>query len=329
MGTSLTLLNGCGYWPEWRQQAGTEGVTIESIKKGEDVFEYVNRVAKRWDLSLYRQIIGAANNFKEGDQAIGVAAANASSRQNARMLLANTKVGSLMSQSLYSDAIYDFIHATSHIGKYTAMEGWTMGRLKEFILSAPEAEIKTMMPGLTSDVIGCVVKLMNNEELISVGQKVFNPLPGSQIGSKGYMGARIQPNSPTDNIEDIRWQVFNAWSYAVGDLVLGTNPVSSAPKSVAKVEAALKDILDTFGLQDTLPNCVLAHIDVQAEVEAFQPGSTGIWFQSLAGTVAANQTFDVTIEKNAEACSCPDGPLWIVCRNRARCRLYKWAWRRL
>lgn len=54
-----------------------------------------------------------------------------------------------------------------------------------------------------SDVIACVVKLMSNEELIQVGQTVFNPLPGSNIGAKGYMGARIQPNSPTDNPEDV------------------------------------------------------------------------------------------------------------------------------
>ncbi|MEM8908781.1 MAG: ethanolamine ammonia-lyase subunit EutB, partial [Bacteroidota bacterium] len=125
-------------------------------------------------------------------------------------------------------------------------------------------------------------------------------LPGSQIGSKGYMGARIQPNSPTDHTDDIQMQVFCGWSYAVGDLVLGTNPVSSTPESVAKIESVLFDLITTFGLEDVLPNCVLAHIDVQAEVEKRQPGTTGIWFQSLAGTVKANQTFDVTIDKMYE-----------------------------
>jgi ethanolamine ammonia-lyase large subunit len=138
---------------------------------------------------------------------------------------------------------------------------------------------------------------MNNDELILVGQKVFNPLPDSKIGSKGYLSARMQPNSPTDNTEDISWQVFDAWAYGVGDLVLGTNPVSSEPDSVARIENALFDIISTFKLREALPNCVLSHIDIQAEVEEMQPGTTGIWFQSLAGTVKANQTFDVTIEK--------------------------------
>jgi ethanolamine ammonia-lyase large subunit len=107
----------------------------------------------------------------------------------------------------------------------------------------------------------------------------------------------VQPNSPTDHEDDIVWQVFDAWSYAVGDLVLGTNPVSSEPESVARIEKALFNILNTFGLGETMPNCVLAHIDVQAEAEKIYPGTTGIWFQSLAGTVEANKTFDVTIDK--------------------------------
>lgn len=149
------------------------------------------------------------------------------------------------------------------------------------------------MPSLSSDSVACVVKLMTNAELISMGKKIFNPLLNSQIGSKGYMGARVQPNSPTDHPEDIVWQVFDAWVYAVGDVVLGTNPVSSDPSSVSAIAPALYDILTTFGLEKTLPNWVLSHIDIQAEAEAMCPGTTGIWFQSLAGTTNANQTFNI------------------------------------
>ena len=110
------------------------------------------------------------------------------------------------------------------------------------------------------------------------------------------MGARVQPNSPTDNLDDIRWQVFNAWAYGVGDVVLGNNPVSSELESIAAIETTLKDILETFGLQDVLPQCVLSHIDLQAAVEASDPGSTALWFQSLGGTESANDTFDLTTQ---------------------------------
>jgi ethanolamine ammonia-lyase large subunit len=76
---------------------------------------------------------------------------------------------------------------------------------------------------LSSDAIACVTKLISNSDLMAVCSKVFNPLPGSKIGARGYLVARIQPNSPTDNVEDIRWQVLNAWAYAVGDVLLGLN----------------------------------------------------------------------------------------------------------
>lgn len=270
---------------------------IGTPMNNEDVFSYIKRVNGKFDLTLYRKVIGSANHFKEGDLAQGVAALNENSRINARILLSNTKISDLSQRPLFSDEIYTLIVNTTDQKVINSISNLTIGELKSFILEKPESEIRSIMPGLSSDIIAMVVKLMSNEELITIGQKVFNPLPGSNLGAKGYMSARIQPNSPTDHPDDIMMQVFDGWSYAVGDLILGTNPVSSEPESVAKIESVLHDILTTFGLETVLPNCVLSHIDVQAEVEILYPGTTGIWFQSLAGTVKANMTFDVTIDK--------------------------------
>ena len=284
------------------EQPLSSGVHLKAPLEKEDVFAYIRRMCGDFNLTLYRQIVGAANEFKEGDLTVGVAAANETSRSHARALLECTTLGDLRAHSLYTDGIYQLIAESTETMHH--IESMTLFDLKSFVLSRPEDEIKLIMPGLTSDVVACLVKIMSNDELIQCGQKIFNSLPGSNIGAKGYMSARIQPNSPTDNTDDIMWQVFDGFSYAVGDVVLGTNPVSSEPSSVAKIAATLSDVISTFGLQGTLPHCVLAHIDVQAEAQAQQPPSssqatsmTGIWFQSLAGTVGANQTFDVTIEK--------------------------------
>jgi len=273
----------------------SNGVLLQKPKEAEDIFRYIIRMQGQPDPTLFRQILGAANAFKEGDLTLGVAAADEASRLHARSLLANTTLEDFNQHVIFQDDIQTLIQLGTQRNKEVA--SWTFGELKAFVLTEPEAEVKRIMPALNSDTIACLVKLMSNEELIAVGQKVFNPLPNSKIGSKGYLSARVQPNSPTDNIDDICWQVFDAWSYAVGDLLLGTNPVSSEPASVAAIEKALYDILTTFGLEETLPNCVLSHIDIQAEVEEAHPGTTGIWFQSLAGTVNANQTFDVTVKK--------------------------------
>jgi len=118
----------------------------------------------------------------------------------------------------------------------------------------------------------------------------------------------VQPNSPTDNPDDIRWQVFDAFAYGVGDVVLGTNPVSSEVESVAAIEATLADIATTFGVQEHLPHCVLAHIDVQAEAEAQAPNTTGIWFQSIAGNDEANATFDISVQSMRDHAAKRSGP---------------------
>jgi ethanolamine ammonia-lyase large subunit len=272
-------------------------VTIKEVTPGEDVFAYINEVNGSFDQTLYQQVIGASNAFKEGDVTIGVGADDETTRQYARTLLANTKIKDLYEHPLLADDLQRLIWQTTDQAQYEKVKGWTIGELKEFLLTKSEAEIKGIMHGLTSEAIGCVPKLMSNEELIALNQKIFNPLPGTKIGAKGYLSARLQPNSPTDNPDDIVWEVFDGFSYAVGDIVIGTNPVDSQVESVAAVEKALKDVVDTFKLQEVVPWCVLSHIDVQAEVAKKYPGSVATMFQSLAGTDDCNKTFDVTVEK--------------------------------
>ena len=273
------------------------GVSVGETALGEDLFSYVQRQSGSFDLQLYRQLLGAANDFKEGDESLGLAASDEASRANARTLLARTRLGAFNKQPIFEDALSQYIAQSVDPQLAAQLADWTFGKLKAHLLSANEDEIKEIMPGLSSDVIACVVKLMTNDELITVGAKVFNPLPGSQVGARGYLGARVQPNSPTDNPQDIQWQVFNAFSFAVGDTLLGTNPVSSEVESVTAIELALADVLQTFNLQDIMPHCVLAHADVQAEVESQHPGATALWFQSLAGVEDANETFDISVEK--------------------------------
>ena len=283
-----------------RLQAATSpapGVAVSGLLPGEDLFGYIGRQRGAFAEDLYKQLLGAANEFKEGDAAQDIHAADEASRRNARILLGNARIGDLRAHAFHTDAVFMLAEEAVDAAAAAKISSWRLRELKDFLLGAEEEELRPLLAGLSSDVIACLVKLMSNQELIALGAKVFNPLPGSKIGSKGYLGARVQPNSPTDHVDDIRWQVFCGWSYAVGDLMLGTNPVSSDRDSVAAIEKALQEVLATFGLTETLPHCVLAHIDVQAAAEAAYPGSTALYFQSLGSTVAANGTFDVTVDK--------------------------------
>jgi ethanolamine ammonia-lyase large subunit len=270
------------------------GYTLEMTKSGEDVFAYIKRIKGHFDVDLYRQILGAANEFKEGDQIIGVAAKDDATRIMARELLSNTRISAIVSHPLLNDDLQLLINTSLNVNESNKVSGWTLGELKQFVLTDDPAKVKATSAGLSSEVIACVVKLMSNDELILAGSRIFSPLPGSNIGAKGYLGARLQPNSPTDNTDDIFFQVLDGWSYGVGDVVLGTNPVSSNTDSILAIELTLKDILHTFGLEEVMPHCVLSHIDLQAEVEAANPGTTGIWFQSIAGSDSANATFDIS-----------------------------------
>ena len=276
------------------------GPSVQNLPEGfenEDLIAYVHRIAGGWDVDWYRRVLGAANEYKEGDEILGVSARTPAERQLARKLLEQTTLEQIDSHRPFEDKMHSVLALAQAKTQTQQIQTWKLVELKAFLLEQSEQEIHAIRPGLSSDSIACVVKLMSNQELIEVGRKVFNPLPGSQLGSQGYMGARIQPNSPTDHPDDIRWQVFNAFAYAVGDVLVGTNPVSSEQDSVALVESTLKEILDTFEISSTIPHCVLAHIDIQAALELSQPGSTALWFQSIAGSDAANATFDVTVDK--------------------------------
>jgi ethanolamine ammonia-lyase large subunit len=287
--------------------AAATRVSVADVRDGEDIFAWLTRVHPGDDVTKYRQVLGAANPFKEGDEAQGLAAIDESSRANSRRLLANTRLLSLLAHPILQDEVVGFADSQVDAAVQRRIERWTCGDLARHLLEQPEPAIKAIMPGLASDVIACVVKLLSNDDLIAVGRKVFTPLPGSKVGAAGYLGARIQPNSPTDDPEDIVMQVLDGWSYAVGDVVLGTNPVSSDVEQVAAIEIALRDLLKTFGLETVLPHCVLAHVDVQAEVEKRFPGATALWFQSLGGVADANAVFDISVEKMRKHASARTG----------------------
>ena len=92
-------------------------------------------------------------------------------------------------------------------------------------------------------------------------------------------------------------QVLNAFSFGVGDVLIGTDPVDGRPESIAAVETALRDVVRAFGLTDTLPWCVLGHIDAQAQVARSDPHLVPLMFQSLAGTDSCLRTFDLSVDK--------------------------------
>lgn len=56
--------------------AGSAKAELPAPLSNEDAIGYVHRIAGRWDIDLYRKVLGAANEYKEGDEIIGIAASS-------------------------------------------------------------------------------------------------------------------------------------------------------------------------------------------------------------------------------------------------------------
>ena len=169
------------------QPGDSPGVSLATALEKEDVFAYLQRTVGQFDAKRYKQILGSANPFKEGDQIVGVAAADDQSRTTARALLSATRVDQIEAHPPLEDQLYRLLTRSRDLLAAKKTKSLTLGELKQFLLREPEPQIQAIMPGLSSDVIGCLVKLMTDAELIEVGRKIFNPLPGSQIGAQGYL----------------------------------------------------------------------------------------------------------------------------------------------
>jgi ethanolamine ammonia-lyase large subunit len=115
--------------------------------------------------------------------------------------LANTRIKDLYAHPLFEDNLQKLLWLTTDQAQHAKVKDRTLGELKEFLLTKSEDEIKGIMFGLTSDTIGCVPKLMSNEELTKVGQTVFNPLPGTKVQSILFPRQIQHPGLPLISLE--------------------------------------------------------------------------------------------------------------------------------
>jgi ethanolamine ammonia-lyase large subunit len=118
------------------------------------------------------------------------------------------------------------------------------------------------------------------------------------LGLPGRFSTRLQPNHPTDDPQGIAAGVLDGLLMGSGDAVIGINPATDSPRTVA----TLLELLDRLRLAWEIPMqaCVLAHVTTQ--LDALRAGApVDLVFQSIAGTQAANASFGVTLPLLDEA----------------------------
>src|SRR3954468_7845683 len=232
-----------------------------------------------------RQTFVLANAFKEGDRLVG-GTDDPLVRREAQRAIASLRVAEITSLAFVDDGISDALERSLDRRVLAEVSGLTVERLKATLLGAGGAGwIRVHRPGLRSEVIAAVVKVMTDAELSTVARSVFNPLPGdgTTIGAASHFGSRIQPNSPGDNDDEIPLSIFEGLTHGCGDVIIGLNPASDDVDTIVHLEALLRRVVERLQLPTRY--CVLSDIVKQTHCRERAPVDVG--FQSLAGTSKA------------------------------------------
>ncbi|WP_342433894.1 ethanolamine ammonia-lyase subunit EutB [Neobacillus sp. FSL H8-0543] len=264
----------------------------------------ITLINKTYQFSSLKDILAKANEEKSGDQLAGIAANDAQERLAARHLLSELTINDIRNNPVLApeeDEVSRLIETSINEKIYQSMSNWTIRELREMILSEQTTnnEISRLRRGLTSEMVAAVTKIMSNMDLIQAASKIeVITQCNYPIGFKGTLAGRAQPNHPTDNIQGIKASMFEAFSYGIGDAVIGVNPVIDTADSVKQILQMTREEIDRF--QIPTQNCVLAHVTTQ--MRAIRNGApSDLLFQSLAGTEEGNKAFGISVDLLNEA----------------------------
>ncbi len=233
----------------------------------------------------YLQIFTLANEFKEGDLLVG-GTTDEQTRQAARQQLAAFRLGDINRIVFVEDEVSETLMRSLNQRLAAEIAHLTLAELKERLLRPDAANfVRQYQTALASETIAAVVKLMSNKELAQVSHKIFNPLTDERhaIGSSSHFGARIQPNSPGDDEEEILFSILEGLSYGCGDVILGLNPASDDVETIIRLEQLLQSVVERLQLPTRY--CVLS--DIVKQTTARGRCKVDVGFQSLAGTSKA------------------------------------------
>ncbi|MFC0187419.1 ethanolamine ammonia-lyase subunit EutB [Fictibacillus aquaticus] len=243
-----------------------------------------------------KEVMAKANEEKSGDRLAGVAADTVQERIAAKQVLSELTLQQIRENPLLApeeDEVSRIIEEQVNEKIYGTIKNWSVLELREYILSdeTSGSDILRASRGMNSEMIAAVTKLMSNLDLVHGANKIEVVTKCNiELGRKGTLSSRLQPNHPTDNVDGMLASLKEGLSYGVGDAVIGINPVDDSVESVKRLLHATKDFMDRWKVPTQ--NCVLAHVTTQ--MKAIEQGAPAdMIFQSIAGTEAANRSFGI------------------------------------
>jgi ethanolamine ammonia-lyase large subunit len=249
-------------------------------------------------------VLAKANEEKSGDRLAGVAAASATERIAAKLVLSEVTLAELREHPAVpydDDAVTRLIQDDLNLPIYETVKSWTVSRLREHVLdeNVSGEDLLRLSRGLTSEMIAACAKLMSNLDLIVAARKIRVVVHANNtLGLPGRLSIRLQPNHPSDSIEGILASLKEGLSFGAGDAVLGINPVTDSPERTREILDATHRFIEEWRVPTQ--NCCLAHVTTQ--MKALERGAKlHLMFQSIAGTEKAMTSFGVTLPLLQEA----------------------------
>lgn len=244
-------------------------------------------------------LLAKASPLRSGDVLAGVAASSNEERIAAQMVLADVPLSQFLNEAIIpyeTDEVTRLIIDTHDSASFTTIQSFTVGNLRDWLLSdhADTISLQKVSSALTPEMVAAVSKLMRNQDLILVAQKIevitkFR----NTIGLKGHLSTRLQPNHPTDSLKGIAASMVDGLMYGSGDAVIGINPATDSPKTAS----ALLHLIDGLRLKFEIPiqSCILTHITTSIDLIA-KNAPVDLVFQSIAGTQKANESFGINLQ---------------------------------
>ncbi|HEY1584537.1 MAG TPA: ethanolamine ammonia-lyase subunit EutB, partial [Polyangia bacterium] len=156
-----------------------------------------------------KEVLAKANEEKSGDKLAGVAAASATERVAAKLVLSEVTLRELRENPVVpydEDAVTRLIQDDLSLPIYEGIKSWTVAQLREHVLddTVSGADLLRLSRGLTSEMIAACAKLMSNLDLVVAAKKIRVVVHcNNTLGLAGRLSSRLQPNHPSDDVDGI------------------------------------------------------------------------------------------------------------------------------
>jgi len=247
-----------------------------------------------------RTLLARATPARSGDQLAGIAAESATQRVAAQLALADLPLATFLTETVVpyeTDDVTRLIVDTHDAIAFAPIAHLTVGGFRDHLLAIDDPT--SLRAGLTPEMVAAVGKICRLQDLIAVAQKCRVATAfRDTIGLPGRLSVRLQPNHPTDDPRGVAASTLDGLLLGAGDAVIGVNPATDSVQGTTSLLHMLSEIVERYAIPTQ--TCVLAHLTTT--MRCLENGAPiDLFFQSIGGTQATNESFGVSLDLLKEA----------------------------